>query len=86
VETLASRIDQFLASRGYCAPEGQDSESVSGRAEVSDAPADFVCEDDVRAALKSGRKVVIGEKTIITPAARDLGESEKVFVQAGWPR
>jgi ethanolamine utilization cobalamin adenosyltransferase len=47
---------------------------------------DFVCEEDVRAALTAGRKLVVGEKTIITPAARDLGESSKVFVQASWPR
>jgi hypothetical protein len=53
---------------------------------VSEAPADFVCEEDVRAALKAGRKLIIGEKTIITPSARDLGESQKVFVAAGWPR
>jgi ethanolamine utilization cobalamin adenosyltransferase len=44
-----------------------------------------VCEDDVRAALLAGRKLLIGEKTIITPSARDLGESAKVFVQASWP-
>jgi hypothetical protein len=37
-------------------------------------------------AVKAGRQVVIDEKTIVTPAARDLGESLKVFVQAGWPR
>ena len=39
-----------------------------------------------RVALRAGRKLVIGEKTIVTPAARDLGEANKVFVQAGWPR
>jgi acetaldehyde dehydrogenase (acetylating) len=50
------------------------------------AAAEFVCEDDVRAALRAGRKLVVGEKTIITPSARDLGEAQKVFVQAGWPR
>jgi acetaldehyde dehydrogenase (acetylating) len=44
----------------------------------------FVCEEDVRLALSSGRKVVIDEKTIVTPAARDLGEANRVFVQAGW--
>ena len=48
--------------------------------------ADFVCEDDVRQAIRQGRKIVIGEKTIITPAARDLGEQNRTFVQAGWPR
>jgi acetaldehyde dehydrogenase (acetylating) len=86
VDTLASRIDHFLASRGYTAPEGQPSVGVQPRAELLEAPADFVCEEDVRTALKAGRKLVVGEKTIITPSARDLGESERVFVQAGWPR
>jgi len=47
-------------------------------------PADFVCEDDVRQALKQNRKIVIGERTIVTPAARDLGEQHRVFVQAAW--
>jgi acetaldehyde dehydrogenase (acetylating) len=83
-ETLASRIDQFLASRGYTrAPADM---SGSPQSSESESPADFVCEDDVRAALEAGRKLVVGERTIITPAARDLGESRKVFVQAGWPR
>jgi acetaldehyde dehydrogenase (acetylating) len=50
----------------------------------SEAPVAFVCEEDVRLALSSGRKVVIDEKTIVTPAARDLGETNRVFVQAGW--
>jgi hypothetical protein len=48
--------------------------------------ADFVCEDDVRQALRQGRKIVVAERTIITPAARDLGEENRVFVQASWPR
>jgi acetaldehyde dehydrogenase (acetylating) len=49
-------------------------------------PAEFVCEDDVRQAVRQGRKIVIGERTIVTPAARDLGEQQRVFVQASWPR
>jgi acetaldehyde dehydrogenase (acetylating) len=47
-------------------------------------PADFVCEDDVRTAIKSGTRILIGEKTIITPSARDLGEAQRVFEQASW--
>jgi hypothetical protein len=43
-----------------------------------------VCEADVRQAVKQNRKIVIGERTIVTPAARDLGEEQKVFVQARW--
>jgi hypothetical protein len=33
----------------------------------------------VRSAVKAGTKIVIGEKTIVTPAARDAGEAAKVF-------
>ncbi len=36
-------------------------------------PAEFVCEDDVRQAVRQGRKIIVGERTIVTPAARDLG-------------
>lgn len=49
-------------------------------------PAEFVCEEDVRQAVKQGRKIVIGERTIVTPAARDMGEEHRVFVRAAWPR
>jgi acetaldehyde dehydrogenase (acetylating) len=86
-QALADRIDAFLSSRGYRAATpraGVSAGTPSGpsRAEVA---TEFVCEDDVRAALAEGRKLLVGEKTIITPAARDLGESRKVFVQASWP-
>jgi acetaldehyde dehydrogenase (acetylating) len=53
---------------------------------VLEKSAEFVCEDDVRQAVRQGRKIVIGERTIVTPAARDLGEQHRVFIQAGWPR
>jgi hypothetical protein len=36
--------------------------------------------------MKQNRKIVIGERTIVTPAARDLGEQNRVFMQAAWPR
>jgi acetaldehyde dehydrogenase (acetylating) len=49
-------------------------------------PAEFVCEDDVRQAIRQGRKITIGERSIVTPAARDLGEQHRLFVQAAWPR
>lgn len=47
-------------------------------------PSPFVCEEDVRAALKHGRKIVIGERSIVTPAARDLGDQHRIFVDASW--
>ena len=82
-QTLAARIDSFLESRGYRVPADT---GVMRHQPATEPPATFVCEDDVRAALKAGRKVVIDEKTIVTPSARDLGESQKVFIEAGWPR
>ena len=89
-EALAARIDQFLASRGFVHSSGLSPEEVPATARdgvgTASAPADFVCENDVREAMRAGRKLLIGEKTILTPSARDLGESQKVFVQAGWPR
>jgi hypothetical protein len=34
--------------------------------------------------VRQGRKIVIGERTIVTPAARDLGEQHHAFVQVSW--
>jgi hypothetical protein len=51
----------------------------------SGEPEKFVCEEDVRLAIRDGRKLKIGERTIVTPAARDAGEAASVFVHTGWP-
>ena len=84
---LAARIDQFLASRGFAHSSASSPKEVPASAgdEIGTVrpPAGFVCEEDVREAMRDGRKLLIGEKTILTPSARDLGESQKVFVQAG---
>ncbi len=47
-------------------------------------PLDFVCEEDVRLAIQAGRKLVVAERAIVTPAARDLGEQHRVFSFAPW--
>ncbi|MFN7923181.1 MAG: aldehyde dehydrogenase family protein [Bryobacteraceae bacterium] len=44
--------------------------------------ADFVCEADMRAALKEGRKIYVGPKTIVTPAAREFDGMHGILVQA----
>ena len=100
-ESLARRIDQFLSSRGYTPPAAAVPKGVAAPVEAPEAPGapgpaappplvekpvDFVCEDDVRQAVRQGRKIVIGERTIVTPAARDLGEQHRVLVQAGLRR
>jgi hypothetical protein len=45
-------------------------------------PADFVCEADVRAAIKENRKIYIGPKTVVTPSARDLAGPSDILVLA----
>lgn len=42
---------------------------------------DFVSEEDVKRAIEKGDKIFVNEKTIITPAARDLGETKEVFAR-----
>jgi acetaldehyde dehydrogenase (acetylating) len=104
-DTLRSRIDLFLASRGFTpggggataseafapppAPPAPDAAppapvapaaSAPPPAESPEAPAEFVCEEDVRQAVKAKRKILLGERTIVTPSARDLGEQHHVFV------
>jgi acetaldehyde dehydrogenase (acetylating) len=83
-DALTARIDKFLASRGL-APQTTDTPKGP---QVSQAPSEaekFVCEDDVRRAVREGKKLLISEKTIVTPAARDAGETAKIFIHAGWP-
>lgn len=46
-------------------------------------PVAFVCEADVREASAQGRKIPIGPRTIVTPAAQDLGRERNVFDPAG---
>jgi ethanolamine utilization cobalamin adenosyltransferase len=43
---------------------------------------DFVCENDVRDALRQARKIFIGPKTIVTPAARELANQHDILVVA----
>jgi hypothetical protein len=52
------------------------------RASTNGAKAvDFVSEDDVRRAIQKGEKIYINARTIITPAARDIGEPGEVFAR-----
>lgn len=46
------------------------------------AIVDFVCEADVRTAIREQRKIYIGPKTIVTPAARDLATPSDMLVLA----
>jgi hypothetical protein len=88
-DVLTQRIDQFLGSRGYRSTTASLA-ARPGPGPVLDAsdpaakPLDFVCEDDVRLAIQAGRKLVVSERAIVTPAARDLAEQHRVFTFAPW--
>jgi len=64
--------------------EAPSAASAPSAPSASSTPLDFVCEDDVRVALASGRTLVISERAIVTPSARDLGEQHRVFTIAPW--
>jgi acetaldehyde dehydrogenase (acetylating) len=76
-DVLGPRIDQFLASRGIPNPE-----PGTRNLELGTRPAEFVCEEDVRQAVRAGVKIILDSRTIVTPAARDLGDEKRVFVDA----
>jgi acetaldehyde dehydrogenase (acetylating) len=84
--SLTNRIDKFLAARLGTKPLEPMERLEPLEPPRASAPEQFVCEDDVRRAIREGRKLLVGERTIVTPAARDAGEAAKVFLHAGWPQ
>ena len=58
----------------------EPSPSAPAELESSGPPVDFVCEDDVRQALRAGRRIRLAARAIVTPAARELGDANGVFV------
>lgn len=80
-EALSRRIDEFLGSRGFTKETAVKSVSAAVGSPAT-TPLEFVAEEDVRNAIRAGRKLVIAERAIVTPAARDLGEEHRVFTVA----
>jgi acetaldehyde dehydrogenase (acetylating) len=72
----AERLDQPIASPA--APALQP--STGATTTPPPATVSFVCEDDIRTALKRNEKIYVNSKTIITPSARDLGTQKDVLV------
>ena len=52
----------------------------------SSSVVDFVCEADVKDAIRDSRKIVIGPHTIVTPSARDLANAHHVFSESPKPQ
>ena len=88
-EALTRRIDDFLGSRGYQSPTpvpmgSQPAARHQPQSGEPSTPLDFVCEDDVRQAIRAGKKLIVSERAIVTPSARDLGEEHRVFSFSPW--
>jgi acetaldehyde dehydrogenase (acetylating) len=67
----------------YGKPGREAKEAAPPKAPTSPAssPAlDFVCEDDVRRALREGRTLRLSARAIVTPAARDAAAGKDIFV------
>ena len=86
--SLRTQIDRFLAGRGIGNPGGESVPAVPIASTSPTAPpppapiepVDFACEDDVRRAVRAGRKIHLAPRAIVTPAARDLAAAHDVFV------
>ena len=83
--SVAGIVDKFLESKGIaqtCEPCSAPRRSPEpAAAPAPPAPpvtiVDFVCEDDVRQAIRANRKIFIGPKTIVTPSARELANAQR---------
>ncbi|MEQ1728283.1 MAG: aldehyde dehydrogenase family protein [Vicinamibacterales bacterium] len=94
-DVLNRKIEQFLGSRGFkpgpAAPPAAVPVPAPASApapaapfpgtatSTSEVPLDFVCEEDVRLALRSGRTILVSERAILTPSARELGDANRIF-------
>lgn len=55
--------------------------NTNGASATKPQAVEFVCEDDVRQAITRGAKIYTNARTIITPAARDMGDTAEVFAK-----
>ena len=91
---IAALVDRFLAERHQpvqhastpsqppvAAPAPQSVTSAAPIVTSNGRVYDFVCEEDVKQAIASREKIHVNAKTIITPAARELGEERDVFTR-----
>ena len=85
-DVLNQRIEQFLGSRGIkgggSAPAAPADTAPSSGPAAAGVPLTFVCEDDVRTAMRKGEHLLVSERAIITPSARELGEANRIFTFA----
>jgi acetaldehyde dehydrogenase (acetylating) len=87
-DVVSGVVDRFLAERSAGDPPApplprEPQPQAQSAPPPPPAPiVDFVCENDVREALRASRKIYVGPKTIITPSARDFGDQFGILVLA----
>ncbi len=80
---VSSVVDRFLSAKKAVQGGAGDSTAQSSAGDPPAPPiVDFVCESDVRDAMRAQRKIYVGPKTIITPSAREFGDQFGILVLA----
>ena len=86
--TVTSVVDRFLAGKTTPPAAPQPAPVIPSPPAPPPAPpapkvtvSPFVCEDDVRRARLKGEKIYVNASTIITPAARDIGQADEILVR-----
>lgn len=74
----AGQINQTTGMKPLASTLAHDVASSNNKIRTA---VDFVCEDDVKRAVEKGEKIYVSAKTIITPAAHDLGDAAEVFAR-----
>jgi acetaldehyde dehydrogenase (acetylating) len=91
---IAAAVERYLARRSVTssavtnpatstpspAPSAPAATPAPPPAAAEPTLVDFVCEDDVRQAIRDSRKIFIGPKAIVTPSARDLAGPHDILV------
>jgi acetaldehyde dehydrogenase (acetylating) len=81
---IAAAVERYLTRRGVAtspAPAPAPPAPIAAKPEPAPpATVDFVCEDDVRQAIRDSRKIFISPKAIVTPSARDLANPHDILV------
>jgi acetaldehyde dehydrogenase (acetylating) len=83
---LRKKVAAFVDSRvGLGASSPAEPRPVQSPSASPAALLDFVCEDDVRRALREGRVLRVSPKAVITPSARDAASGTGVLTVAPDP-
>ncbi|MGH9867880.1 MAG: aldehyde dehydrogenase family protein [Candidatus Polarisedimenticolia bacterium] len=85
-EEIRQKVAQVLQSRQPAppaplarAPQPAPVDPPAPRPSGGSAAVAFVSEADVRQAIDERRRILVNRRTIITPSARDLGQTHRVF-------